>query len=67
MKVGDLVRFKKSHRLDDTDEWRRKMYPYKFEMGIVLTEPKQGELRVMFPSLTCKFTTRALDVINASR
>ena len=66
MKVGDLVRFKKSHRLDDT-EYRRERYPYKFEMGIALTEPKQGEIRVMFPSLTCNFTTRALDVINASR
>ena len=66
MQVGDLVRFKKSHRIDDTAV-RREMYPYKFEMGIVLTESKQGELRVMFPSLTCNFVTRELDVINASR
>ena len=66
MKVGDLVRFKKSVRVDDTAV-RREMYPYKFEMGIVLTESKRGDTRVMFPSLTCEFITHNLEVISASR
>lgn len=66
MQVGDLVRFKKPLPADDTAV-RRTLYPYKFEMGIVLTESKRGNTRVMFPSLACEFITHNLEVINASR
>jgi len=65
VQVGDLVRFKKPLPADDTAT-RREMFSYKFEMGLVLTESKRGEVRVMFPSLTCDFITHMLEVISSA-
>ena len=67
MQVGDLVRFKKPLLADDT-AWRRTLYPYKFEMGIVLKVGMFGDnTHVMFPSLASEFFTHNLEVISASR
>jgi len=70
IQVGDLVRFR-DHG-DDT-EFRRNAYPYMFEIGIVISKPRDswtattnwpGETYVMFPSETCHFITDMLEVIS---
>lgn len=69
MQVGDLVRFKEEG--DDT-EYRRRCFPYFFEVGLVLgrhlngREADDDETPVMFPSDTDYFITDMLEVLSES-
>ena len=72
MNVGDLVRFKKEHAarvLGDVDP--RKLYPYKFEVGIVVGGAPGWRhaivMTVMFPSRTGEYLVELMEVISASR
>ena len=68
MKPGDLVRFK----LDDRNHLigpgeARDLYPYKFEVGIVVPGPSPYGVYVAFPSRTASFIVKNLEVLSASR
>ena len=72
MQVGDLVRFKKEHAarvLGDVDP--RKLYPHKFEAGIVIGGAPGWRhaivMTVMFPSRTDEFLVELMEVISESR
>lgn len=71
VKPGDLVRFKLDERerllgrssLDEASE----LYPYKFEIGIVLPNPHAPQgMQVAFPSRTGNFMSHLLEVISSS-
>jgi len=73
LKVGDLVRFKKEHgvRAVGGDVDPRKLYPHKFEAGIVIDGAPGWRhaivMTVMFPSRTDEFLVELMEVISASR
>ncbi len=69
MKVGDLVRFKDK---SGEPEYRRRCFPYFFEVGLVLgpylngRKADDGETPVMFPSDIDFFITDMLEVLSES-
>jgi hypothetical protein len=72
VQVGDLVRFKKEHgvrAVGDVDP--RKLYPHKFEAGIVIGGAPGWRhaivMTVMFPSRTDEFLVGLMEVISESR
>jgi hypothetical protein len=70
VKVGDLVRFKldKRERLLAPGS-ARELYPYKFEIGIVVLGPSPYHDYVVFPSRPepVSYIEMFLEVINESR
>jgi len=71
VKPGDLVRFK----LDERERLlgrsslgeARELYPYKFEIGIVLPNPHTSQgAKVAFPSRTGNFMSHLLEVISST-
>ena len=73
MQVGDLVRFKDKSGEPECDAgWRRRCFPYFFEVGLVLgpylngRKADDGETPVMFPSDTDYFITDMLEVLSES-
>jgi len=70
MQVGDLVRFK----LDNRERLlapgnARELYPYKFEIGIVVLGPSPYHNYVVFPSRPkpATYIEKCLEVLNESR
>ena len=70
MKVGDLVRFKFDDReyLIGPGE-ARSLYPYKFEVGVVVPGPSPYHSYVSFPSRPkpTSYITKQLELLSASR
>lgn len=71
MQVGDLVRFKEENRIAGGDADPRKLYPHKFEVGIVLGNAPGWQrtvlMTVMFPSRTDRFLVGMMEIISESR
>ena len=77
MKIGDLVRIKKEYQsylvTGDNEVRARSIYPWKFEVGIVIDAAPYGsmpgkEVHVCFPSSREKQLLRdRLEIINETR
>mgnify|MGYP003649491896 FL=1 len=69
MKVGDLVRFKLEDRGSPFNRHGRVLYPYKFEVGIVVPSHSPHLVYVSFPSRPkpTSYVTKQLEVISESR
>ena len=70
MQVGDLVRFKLDSRARLTAPGNaRELYPYKFEVGIVVLGPSPYLNYVVFPSRPkpTSYIEKCLEVISESR
>jgi hypothetical protein len=69
-KIGDLVRFKLADRNCLIGPGNaRDLYPYKFEVGVVVPGPFPGASYVSFPSRPkpTSYITEQLELLSASR